>query len=644
MAIPIPVSVQPRTGVAGFRKLLFDFAAKLVELPAQDLRKEINRGIDEMGRYGPFSQIVLAEIHPVERTYHMMYAYTALGFQAGIPGFFTDKSAFPPLQHDNATEALSNKQFSDGHLWDGGDTRELAIPIQTEDEKRYALVFASEDKELFTGELIEHLLYGANILKSALNRFHSADTLLDLERFEQHLSEISASYINLSAKRLEKVLTNDFSRLNRLLGVDVCILYLVDENDESFFVAKPLIWFLDETQPANRALIEWLKDNPTLDSKNYRYIFDQWHQGKPIVWSTPEDIPEEGQISKQLHIALGVKSSVIVPIMFAGSIKGTMNIATTRQYRTWSEDIIPRLRLFGEVFINAIMRKQSEIKLKNAFSEIKRLKKLAESDYTYLRKEIDLEFKSAIYDVVGKSGALSSILTKAKQVATTPSTVLILGETGTGKGIIARAIHNLSTCKDRPLVQINCAALAPSLIESELFGHEKGAFTGAAARRLGRFEEANGTTLFLDEIGDLPLALQSKLLRVIEDGEFQRVGGNKTVKTDARLIAATSKDLENEMAEGKFRQDLWYRLNVFPILVPPLRERLEDIPLLVAHFSKQFGNREGKEFKALPLKTMRALQAYSWPGNIRELKNVIERSVITSSGQNLNVEIPSTDF
>jgi transcriptional regulator with GAF, ATPase, and Fis domain len=225
-------------------------------------------------------------------------------------------------------------------------------------------------------------------------------------------------------------------------------------------------------------------------------------------------------------------------------------------------------------------------------------------------------------------------------VAPTNATVLLLGETGTGKGLIARAIHEASRRKDRPFMQVNCAALNPGLIESELFGHERGAFTGAAARRTGRFEGAHGTTLFLDEIGDLPAELQPKLLRVLQDGEFERLGGSTTIKTDVRVIAATNRDLEREVEEGRFRRDLWYRLSIFPISIPPLRERLDDIPLFVSSFVKKYGQWMGKEFNMVPLKTIKALQEYSWPGNVRELENLVERAVITSPDGNLQIEVP----
>jgi transcriptional regulator with GAF, ATPase, and Fis domain len=229
------------------------------------------------------------------------------------------------------------------------------------------------------------------------------------------------------------------------------------------------------------------------------------------------------------------------------------------------------------------------------------------------------------------------VLYKVEQIAATNTTVLVLGETGTGKELVARAVHHGSPRKKRALVKINCAALPANLIENELFGHEKGAFTGSGARQLGRFEVANGATLFLDEIGELPLELQAKLLRVIQDGEFERLGSSHTIKVDARIIAATNRNLEQEVKKGNFREDLWYRLNVFPITMPPLRDRKEDIPLLVAFYVKKIAKRLGKETPIVPKLMMEAFLNYQWPGNVRELENILERAVIISSGPKLRM-------
>jgi transcriptional regulator with GAF, ATPase, and Fis domain len=277
----------------------------------------------------------------------------------------------------------------------------------------------------------------------------------------------------------------------------------------------------------------------------------------------------------------------------------------------------------------------SRQKAEAALSEIEALKDQLEAERAYLQDEIKQEYNYE--NIIGQSDAINYVFFKIEQIAATDTNILILGETGTGKELVARAIHGSSLRKDRALVKTNCAALPSELIESELFGHEKGAFTGAHSRRLGRFEIADGTTLFLDEIGELPLELQPKLLQVIENGEFERLGSSETRKVDVRVIAATNRNLEEEVRRGAFREDLWYRLNVFPITVPPLRDRPEDIPLLVHFFVDKITKRLGKSIQTIPVSVMDALLQYHWPGNIRELENVLERAVINSSGPKLRL-------
>jgi transcriptional regulator with GAF, ATPase, and Fis domain len=275
-------------------------------------------------------------------------------------------------------------------------------------------------------------------------------------------------------------------------------------------------------------------------------------------------------------------------------------------------------------------RKLSEAALAKAFQEIQTLKDQLQSENIALREEI--EKASMFEEIVGTSAILQVVLSRISKVAPTDSSVLITGETGTGKELIARAIHRRSPRSSRAFVTVNCAAIPRDLIASELFGHEKGAFTGATQRRLGRFELAQGGTIFLDEIGELPAETQIALLRVLQEHEFERVGGTHSIRTDVRLIAATNRDLDAAIAAGTFRSDLFYRLNVFPIQIPPLRERREDIPLLVEYFIDHYARKAGKHIRGVNKKSLDLLQAYPWPGNIRELQNVIERSVIVSSG------------
>jgi transcriptional regulator with GAF, ATPase, and Fis domain len=271
-------------------------------------------------------------------------------------------------------------------------------------------------------------------------------------------------------------------------------------------------------------------------------------------------------------------------------------------------------------------------------AEIRKLKDQIEQENLYLRQEIEVHHKHE--EIIGNCAPVRKMLSEAEQVAKTDATVLIMGETGTGKELLARAIHKLSLRQDRQMITLNCAALPATLLESELFGREKGAYTGALTRQIGRFEIADGSTILLDEIGEMPLEVQAKLLRVLQDGQFERLGNPQTIKVDVRIIAATNRDLARAVAEGRFREDLYYRLNVFSITVPPLRDRIEDIPSLVWAAVKELEKSMGKVIDKIPPSSIKALQRYSWPGNIRELKNVVENGMIITKGRTLQLSIP----
>jgi PAS domain S-box-containing protein len=295
-------------------------------------------------------------------------------------------------------------------------------------------------------------------------------------------------------------------------------------------------------------------------------------------------------------------------------------------------------KLIGAVvtFNDITERKRREEALQTALAEVKALKERLQAENVYLRQEIKVSHN--FEEMIGDSPAMMKAKRLIEQVAATDATVLVLGETGVGKELFARAIHDLSSRKERPLVKVNCASLPSTLIESELFGHERGAFTGATAQRSGRFELADRGTIFLDEIGELPLELQAKLLRVIQEGEFERLGGTRTLKVDIRIVAATNRDLSKMVLTGDFRDDLYYRLNVFPVKVPPLRDRAGDIPQLVTHFVRKIAGKIGKQIDTIPEPVQAVLQQYTWPGNIRELANIIERAVILADGPALHVD------
>jgi formate hydrogenlyase transcriptional activator len=627
---------------------LFELSAGLISAPSHEIGNEIDKALALIADVWDLDLVLFSELTKDRNGLTPVHSYAAPGIlsppllDAGqeIPWLMREirKGGIVALSH-LPDDLPANATVDRDYCLRSGIRSSLTLSFGTDDPGRGVLsAFSFGREHAWTDEQVKTLHYTGQILVNALERKKTTSRIQELLQFERLLSEVSATYINLPRDEVEKVLRKDFGRLSRLLGVDRCVLYRVGKDMRFSKLEKPFFWSPEEDAATIRELDEWSAQMPSLFD-NLQYCFDKWYRGEHQEWTRLEDLPPEAERVKQLYRKFGVKSGIAIPVSVNGATIAALVVTTVRAHRTWSPDLIPRLRLFGEVFANALMRKRNEEEIQSALSEIRSLKERIEADYIYLREEINLEH--GFGNIVGKSDSLTQILVKAKQVAPTNATVLLLGETGTGKGLIARAIHNASSRKDRPFMQVNCAALTPSLIESELFGHEKGAFTGAAARRVGRFEAAHGTTLFLDEIGDLPLELQPKLLRVLQDGEFERVGGTATMKCDVRVIAATNRDLEKEVEEGRFRRDLWYRLSIFPISIPPLRERLDDIPLFLGSFVKKYGMWIGKQFNMVPLKTIRALQNYPWPGNIRELENLVERAVIMSPDGNLRIEVPA---
>jgi formate hydrogenlyase transcriptional activator len=360
------------------------------------------------------------------------------------------------------------------------------------------------------------------------------------------------------------------------------------------------------------------------------------HQGSRSGWVVDcgqalltEDLREDPRFLEHASLIKdGILSALSVPLRTKGRILGTLNVGS-RQVGRYDEFDSELLLAIADQLVLAIQNML-------AYEEIASLKRQLEQENLYLQEASRAE--AAFVDVVGESPAIHKVLASVRVVAGTGSTVLVTGETGTGKELVVRAIHGLSARKDKILVKVNCAALPTGVIESELFGHEKGAFTGALTRRVGRFELANGGTLFLDEVGDLPLELQAKLLRVLQDGEFERVGGVQTLKVNVRMVAATNRNLSKAVEEGRFRADLFYRLNVFPIAIPPLRERLEDVPRLARHFAMVYASKMGKRIETISEQVLGKLMEYDWPGNVRELQNIIERAVIISTNHQLELD------
>src|SRR5216117_3866814 len=436
------------------------------------------------------------------------------------------------------------------------------------------------------------------------------------ERLQLLLNLTTRITSNLDLREVLRAISANFRELMRCDGAGIWLpgegagtfkLYAFDAPVSKGFAKEEVIITLPEDDPARRA----------------------FETMKPMVATVDEIGWPGGGEGYRLAAAESVKSACFIPLVNRGRALGDLMIVRLTEGTFTAEDVDFLSQAAGQIAIaieNAL-----------AYREISELKDKLAQEKLYLEEEIRSEMNFA--EIVGKSSALRKVLKRVETVAPTDSTVLLLGETGTGKELIARAIHDRSRRKERTFVKLNCAAIPTGLLESELFGHERGAFTGAIAQRIGRFEVAHGGTIFLDEIGEIPLELQTKLLRVLQEREFERLGSSRTLRTDARLIAATNRDLEAMRSEEKFRSDLFFRLNVFPIQVPPLRERHGYIPLLVRHFAQQFSKRMNKTIDTISSATTEALSRYHWPGNIRELQNVIERAVITSTGRVLKVDV-----
>jgi formate hydrogenlyase transcriptional activator len=502
-----------------------------------------------------------------------------------------------------------------------------ALPLTTAHRKLGAITFGSKQVDTYSPSEVRFVSevagYIALAFDDALNfgalRQASQELQRKNDRLQLLLDVTNQVVSNLELRDLLRAISQDVRRVMQCDYAGLSLpdaenknlrLYAVDFPEGKGFLQEDLVYSM-EGSPSGTAF--WTMKPLTLQSP-----FTGWLH-LPIV---------------QMAVREGLKSFGFLPLISRNRAIGTLVLARLRDDALSQADI---------EFLSQIAN-QVALAVENAlaFREIRELKEQLSKEKLYLEDEIRTEMNFA--HIIGNSAPLRKVLKRVETVAPTDSTVLIYGETGTGKELIARGIHDLSPRRSKPFVKLNCAAIPTGLLESELFGHEKGAFTGAVAQRIGRFEVADGGTIFLDEIGEIPLELQTKLLRVLQEREFERLGSSRTIRTNARLIAATNRDLEAMVSEQKFRSDLFFRLDVFPVHVPALRERDGDIPLLARHFTQQFSTRMKKAVEAIPSAAMDALCRYYWPGNIRELQNVIERAVIISAGPGLCVDVADLKF
>jgi len=515
----------------------------------------------------------------------------------------------PVMRHDIERE---QQYENDRLLLQAGIRSDCIVPLIVEGKSVGTLNVGSSQKNQYSQENLRLLQEMANQIALAVVNMLSYEEIACLSKKVERSAERYRTLLEINNAMITNLTNEDLLHavsgiLKRIVPLDGAVITLYQPKTETFR------YFALET---------------TLNTEYFRTGLEV-HRKESMVTSIFEE--QRGRIRRDLTveqrfandrklIEIGIRSDCIVPLIVGGKSIGTLGVGSTKKDQYCEDD----LELLQEV-ANQVALAVSNMK---SYEDVNELRARLEKENIYLQEEIrsDHNFE----EVTGNSPALLSVLRKVEQVAPTDSTALILGETGTGKELIARAIHDRSNRKNRPLVKINCSAISAGLVESELFGHVKGAFTGALERHIGRFELADGGTIFLDEIGELPLATQVKLLRVLQEREFEPVGSNRPVRVDVRVIAATNRNLEDSVSKGDFRSDLFYRLNVFPIELPPLRERASDIPQLAMFFVDRFSRKFGKAIQGISRSTLDRLLKYAWPGNVRELQNVIERAVILS--------------
>jgi transcriptional regulator with GAF, ATPase, and Fis domain len=442
--------------------------------------------------------------------------------------------------------------------------------------------------------------------------------------FERLVADLCVKFINLPGDQVEAVICDALRQIGEGLDLDRCNFFRVQPDGT---LLRPVSWVREGFPPAPA---------PIDADQSFPWAIATLRAGETICFSSLDEIPNP--VDREHYRSYGIQSAVTIPLFVGGVLVGAIGCNLLREARAWRPETLHRLRVIAAAFGNVLARQRSDEALRAAFAQVERLRDQLHAENVYLRREAEERFGTGA--IVGQSAALRDVQEQVRQVAPTNATVLLIGETGTGKELLASQIHELSGRRARAMVRVNCAAIPATLIESELFGREKGAFTGALARQVGRFELADHSTIFLDEIGDLPMDIQVKLLRVLEERQVERLGSPRPIHVDVRIVAATHRNLEQRVAEEAFREDLYYRLNVFPIRVPPLRERVEDIPALVWRFVEEFSTAFGKPIEAISRDNIAALQAYSWPGNIRELRNVVERAMIVTTGRRLTIALP----
>ncbi|MRR57276.1 MAG: GAF domain-containing protein [Deltaproteobacteria bacterium] len=620
------------------QRLISECVTGFLTMSLDRLDSEVRLSIRRIVELLALDRGFVAQYSDLEKRLVCTHYYEAPGSKPAVPSC---EISIPPwvLQKVLQRECVSFSQVADlpeeaeqakAYFTSMGTRSHISLPLEIDGEVIGCLTMENTRAEIAWPEAIFTMLRPmAAVFALTLERKRKKLQFLEKMRFETLLVDLSARFVQLETEEVDRHIEQALEIIGNFFSADRCGI-LQGNNEDNRSVKITHAWYAEGLErignDVNIAhLFPW----------SYVRLF---MDGEIVDIPRLEDLPPEAEKDRETFMVMGVKSSLTIPLSSGKNTCHLFALNNLFSERLWPQEYIPRLRLIGEMFINALKRKEYQQDMKRSCEEIRELKDKLQVEAEFLRSEIRSSRNRE--EIVGQSDALSKVLLQVEQVAPTDTTVLICGETGTGKELVAQAIHDSSLYRDKLMVKVNCASLPASLVESELFGREKGAYTGALTRQIGRFELADGSTILLDEIAELPLELQAKLLRVLQENTFERLGSPKTIKVHVRVIAATNRNIFEEVKKGNFREDLYYRLNVFPITVPPLRDRIDDIPMLVWAFVHEFCEKMGKQVSKISKRDMEALQQYSWPGNIRELRNIIEHAVIVSSGGVLQVTLP----
>ncbi len=626
-----------------FEQLISRLSATFVNIPDKQVHPAIQDALTEVAGFMGADFATLIQREPVTGDLYHTHQWVKPGIELDIdftgidigsvcPWLAEQLSQGKPVVisrgNDFPPEAVAEREFRDQY----GIKSVLWAPFYVSGEIAGYLVLNTMEKDIeWPKALIEELKLIGEIFVNALIRKRSSEILSERLCFESMLSSLSASFVNVPNAVVDDKICEALQLISEFANVDEAFLFQFRESPTETGITHS--WF-------RSGRVRELSFDADQLLELFPWAASKMEQREIIVFGKPDELTAEAHAERAYLEEVGLKASVLIPLFQDDRLRAILFVQGYTE-KQWPAYFIDQIRLAAQVFFGALQRKATDQRLQAALADISELKDRLEAENILLQREIDTA--SVHKEIVGSSPVMKQVIAQAEQVAPLDSTVLIQGETGTGKEVLANLVHKLSQRAGRNMVRVNCAALPATLIEAELFGREKGAYTGAASKQVGRFELANGSTIFLDEIGELPLELQAKLLRVLQDGEFERLGSTQTVKVDVRVIAATNLDLASLVGERRFRQDLYYRLNVFPITVPPLRERRMDIPALVWLFVREYGDKMGKSIDMIRKSTMKHLQAYAWPGNVRELRNVIERAMILSPGGTLAVQLDDRD-